>query len=168
MDSIIFNVKSSKGQNTWPNLMKFPLKLMGDSSPGEDRKKEGVRLMYKAESLPFSWYFQVLTFCVHIFIRLKALLIYSEMNVLKCNSAMRKKKPLGNRKSYFLSPGNCIRWDSMEFDWWRTSMLCLFYMTPLSTSILKLWYLSIISPPSSVFVIILSLTSRRSKVVHVS
>lgn len=110
MDSIIFNVKSSKGQNTWPNLMKFPLKLMGDSSLGEDRKKERVRLIRKVESLPFSWYFQVLTFCIHICIRLKALRIYSDMNVLKYSSAVNEQKNLsGNRKSYLLTPGNCIR-----------------------------------------------------------
>lgn len=81
MDSIIFNVKSNKGQNTWPNLMKFPLKLLQCSFLGDDRKKERVKLIYKVERLPFSWCFQVLTFCIHIFIRLKALLIYSEMNV---------------------------------------------------------------------------------------
>lgn len=110
MDSIIFNVKSGKGQNTWPNLMKFPLKLMGDSSLGEDRKKERVKLICKVERLPFSWYFQVLTFCIHIFIRLKVLLSYSEMNVLKFNSAVNEKKNLlGDRKSYFLTPGNCMR-----------------------------------------------------------
>lgn len=94
MDSIIFNVKSSKGQNTWPNLMKFPLKLMGDSSLGENRRKERVRLIYKVEGLPFSWYFQVLTFCIHTFIRLKALLIYSEMNVLKYSSEVNEQKTL--------------------------------------------------------------------------
>lgn len=42
-------------------------------------------------------------------------------------------------------------------------MLYLVYMSPLSTSILKLLYLSITSPPSSMFVTGLSLTSRRSK-----
>lgn len=110
MDSIIFNVKSSKDQNTWPNLMKFPLKLMGGSFLGEDRKKERVRLIYTVERLPFSWYFQVLTFCIHIFMRLKALLIYSDMNVLKSSSAVNgQKNLLGHRKSYFLTPGNCIR-----------------------------------------------------------
>lgn len=109
MDSIIFNVKSSKGQNTWPNLMKFPLKLVEGSSLGVDRKKERVRLICKVESLPFPWYFQVLTFCIHIFIGLKALLIYSEVSVLKYSSAVNEQKNLlGNRKSYFLTPGNCI------------------------------------------------------------
>lgn len=107
MHSIIFNVKSGKGQSTWPNLMKFPLKLMGDSSLGEDRKKERVELTYRVERLP---YFQMLTFCIHIFIRLRALLIYSDMNVLKYSSVVNdQKKLLGNRKSYFLTPGNCTR-----------------------------------------------------------
>lgn len=92
MDSIIFNVKSTKGQNTLPNLMKSPLKLMGDSSLGEDRKKERVRLIYKVERLPFSWYFQVLTFCIHIFSRLKALLFFSDMNVLKYSSAVNEQE----------------------------------------------------------------------------
>lgn len=49
---------------------------------GEDWKKQRVRLIFKVERLPFSGDFQVLTFCIRICIRLKALSIYSEVNAL--------------------------------------------------------------------------------------
>lgn len=86
------------------------------------RKRESGSLLninqiFKVERLPFSWDFEVL-FCIHISIRLQALTIYSEMNALKYSSVLSgQKSRLGNRKSYFLTPDNCIRWDRKSVIW---------------------------------------------------